>query len=105
MPFVFTFILSVLLLHIMKNKRKQDSNNEGSKKKKIVERSVSTQNHVTPLEDITSTGTQFMGLGMDWVTELDADPPTADADPPTADADPPMADAVMPFANSYSQLE
>ena len=36
MPFVFTFILFVLLLHIMKNKRKQDSNNEGSKKKRVV---------------------------------------------------------------------
>ena len=35
MPFIFTFILSVLLLHIMKNKRKQDSNNEGSKKKRV----------------------------------------------------------------------
>ena len=85
-----------------------------------------TQNHVIPLEDITGAGTQFMGLGMDWVTEsdanlptadtdpptADADPPTADADPliaeadsPTADADPPIAGAVMPFADNYSQLE
>ena len=84
-----------------------------------LEESALAQDHVTPLEDVTSTGTQFMGLGMNWVTELDADPPTADADPPTADADPPIAnadpptadadppiaDAVMPFAGSFSQLD
>jgi hypothetical protein len=35
---------------------------------------------------------------MDWVTESDADPPTADADPPTAGAD-------TPFAVVFSQLE
>src|ERR1043165_3898372 len=45
-----------------------------------LEESALAQDHVTPLEDVTSTGTQFMGLGMDWVTELDTDPPTSDAD-------------------------
>ena len=63
-----------------------------------LEERTSTQDHVTPLEDITGAGTQFMGLGMDWVTESDADPPTADADPPTAGAD-------TPFAVVFSQLE
>jgi len=56
-----------------------------------------TQDHVTLLEDITRAGTQSMGLEMDWVTELDADLPTADADLPTAGAD-------MSFADSCSQL-
>jgi hypothetical protein len=64
-----------------------------------------SQDHVNSYENITGAGTQSMGLGMDWVTELDADPPTADADPPTADADPPTADAVTPFADIFSQLD
>ena len=57
-----------------------------------------TQDYVTLREKITEARTQFMGLGMDWITELDADPPTADADLPTTDA-------ITLFADIFSQLE
>ena len=50
-----------------------------------LEEGALTQDHMTLLEDIMGAGTQSVGLGMDWVTESDADPPTADADPPFAD--------------------
>src|ERR1044071_9527757 len=63
-----------------------------------LEENIITQDHVIPHEDITRAGTQSMGLGMDWVTELDADPPTADADPPSTDTDPPSANADPPTA-------
>ena len=91
-----------------------------------LEEEALSQDHGIPHEKIMGAGTQFMGLEMDWVTEIDADPSTADADPPTADADPPTADAdlptadadpliadaepstagtVMPFVDIYNQLE
>ena len=63
-----------------------------------MEENALTQDHVTLFEEVMGTGTQSMGLGMDWVTGLDADPPTADADPPSAGAD-------MPFVDSFNQLE
>ena len=63
-----------------------------------LEKSLVTQNHVTPLEDITGAGTQSMGLGIDWVTGYDADPSTADADLL-------IAGAIIPFADIYNQLE
>ena len=66
-----------------------------------MEESTLTQDHVTPLEDITGVRTQFMGLGLDWVTEMDADPLTADANPPTANADPLIAEAGPPIAEGY----
>src|ERR1043165_8720860 len=50
-----------------------------------LEENALTLDHVTSHENLTGAGTQSMGLGLDWVTELDADPPTADADPPFAD--------------------